>query len=44
MGWHYDDPEEPSRIVACAETCETIQSTAGARVDILLGCATVPLE
>jgi hypothetical protein len=44
MGWHYDDPEEPTRIVACAETCETIQSTAGARVDILLGCATVPLE
>jgi len=43
-GWHYDDFEEPTRIIACEETCDLIQSTAMARIDILLGCETVPLE
>jgi hypothetical protein len=44
MGWHSDAAEDPTRIIACADTCSTIQSTPGARIDILLGCATIPLE
>ncbi len=43
-GWRYDDPAAPARIIACPETCELIQSTAQAKVDILLGCETVVLE
>ncbi|MDD9943497.1 MAG: VWA domain-containing protein [Myxococcales bacterium] len=43
MGWHFDEPDSPSRIVACPQTCEIIQATPQARVDILLGCETVPL-
>jgi len=43
-GWHYDDADEPSRIVACEETCGLIQTTSQASIDILLGCKTVPLE
>jgi hypothetical protein len=43
-GWRYDDPSAPTRIVACEQTCDLIQSTAQAKVDILLGCRTVPLQ
>jgi hypothetical protein len=43
-GWHYDDPLTPTRIVACAPTCELLKGTAQAKVDILLGCPTLQLE
>jgi hypothetical protein len=43
-GWYYDDPQAPTRIVACAPTCELIKGTAQAKVDILLGCRTIALE
>ena len=43
-GWRYDDPSSPTRIIACEQTCDLIQSTAQAKVDILLGCRTIVLE
>jgi len=43
-GWYYDDPAAPKRIIACPETCDTITTTPSAKIDILLGCLTVPLE
>ena len=43
-GWHYDDFDVPTRIIACDETCELIQTTPQAKIDILLGCETVPLD
>lgn len=43
-GWHYDDFDAPTRIIACEETCELIQTTPQAKIDILLGCETVPLD
>ena len=43
-GWHFDDADAPTRIIACPQTCDTIQSTTMAKVDILLGCKTIPLE
>jgi hypothetical protein len=43
-GWFYDDDDAPTRIIACEETCELIQSTELAKVDILLGCETVPIQ
>jgi hypothetical protein len=42
-GWHYDDEEKPTRIVACPETCDLITSASGAKIDILLGCLSIPL-
>jgi hypothetical protein len=42
-GWHYDDPNAPTRLIACPETCAVLRATPQARVDVLLGCATAPL-
>ena len=42
--WHYDDFDNPTRIIACPDTCNTIQNTTGAAVDILLGCPTLVIE
>lgn len=44
LGWHYDDAEAPTRIIACEETCDVIQSSEQARVDILLGCPTLIID
>lgn len=39
-GWKYDDPQNPTRILACDQTCDTIKASAG-KVDIVFGCATM---
>ncbi len=41
LGWHYDDPSNPMKIVLCDKSCQKLQSDYAARVDILLGCQTV---
>lgn len=40
-GWHYDDPQSPSEIILCADTCDLVQSSDDASVSIKFGCATV---
>jgi hypothetical protein len=40
-GWKYDDPENPSAIILCPATCDTVRQDFGAAIRILLGCATV---
>jgi hypothetical protein len=40
-GWYYDDPSAPARLSACPSTCDIIQASTGARIDILLGCETI---
>ena len=42
-GWYYDDPVAPTRVIACEQSCELLQSTPQAKIDILLGCKTIPL-
>ena len=42
-GWHFDNSDAPARILACPETCETLEALPEAKIDILLGCATVTL-
>lgn len=39
-GWYYDDPESPSRFIACPTVCAAIEEAVDAQVDILLGCQT----
>jgi hypothetical protein len=37
-GWHYDNPEAPSRIELCDATCA---AAAGARLEVEFGCQTI---
>ena len=41
-GWHYDDPEQPTTIVLCPQTCTEIQGYALATISLAFGCATIP--
>ena len=41
QGWYYDDPAAPKRIVLCKSTCDSVTADKMAKLDILLGCATV---
>ena len=43
-GWYYyPDAVTPETIRICPETCERVQSATQAQVDILFGCATIPV-
>jgi hypothetical protein len=40
-GWYYDDPKAPTVIKLCPASCDFVGSLGeGARVDVVLGCAT----
>jgi len=38
-GWHYDDANHPTRVIACGSTCTSIKNLGG-KVDMQFGCAT----
>ena len=40
-GWHYDDPEAPTRIVLCETTCASARQAEDPAVQIILGCPPV---
>jgi hypothetical protein len=40
-GWYYDDAANPTRILACPQSCTGLQGDLDARVDVLFGCETV---
>ncbi|HEX2679260.1 MAG TPA: vWA domain-containing protein [Polyangiales bacterium] len=42
--WYYDDPKQPTQILACPATCDAVKAAANGRIDVLLGCQTVVLE
>ena len=37
-GWYYDNPQMPSRIIVCSQTCDAFKKDPSGRVDIVLGC------
>ncbi len=37
-GWYYDDPNDPSTILVCPNTCDRMSNDLSAQVDILFGC------
>jgi hypothetical protein len=41
LGWYYDDPEYPARIIVCPDTCTLLQSDTAGKVNIAFGCTTV---
>lgn len=42
QGWYYDDQANPTSIIACPQTCETIQGFDTPSISIKFGCATIP--
>lgn len=40
-GWRYDDAGGPTRVVLCPSTCAAIKEAQAAKIQILLGCATI---
>jgi hypothetical protein len=44
-GWYYDEaPGGQPSISACDDTCNMIKGSTGGRVDVILGCNTVPAD
>lgn len=41
-GWYYDNPDDPSQIILCAQTCDAIQGYVDAEIKMIFGCATIP--
>ena len=40
--WYYDVPSAPTKILLCPTTCEAVQKDQAAKIEILLGCSTIP--
>jgi hypothetical protein len=41
VGWHYDNANQPSKILICQSSCDSIKAANGAgKVEIQFGCAT----
>ena len=38
-GCYFDDPDEPTEVHLCGNTCEVVQSDTGAKLDLGFGCA-----
>ncbi len=41
-GWHYDNEQNPTKIVLCPDTCKAVQADQKGKIDIVLGCASLP--
>ena len=39
-GWKYDNVAAPKEVILCSGSCNTAKSQAGAKLDIIFGCAT----
>ena len=39
-GWHYDSTTSPKEVILCTNSCATAKAEAGAKLDIIFGCAT----
>lgn len=44
LGWYFDDPKKPTKIVACPETCDVLTSRQITKVNALFGCKTRPAK
>lgn len=40
--WYYDDAANPTQILLCPSTCNAVSGDTSGKVDIVLGCATIP--
>lgn len=37
-GWYYDNPAAPARVIACENTCKTIQADDKGMIEVLFEC------
>jgi hypothetical protein len=43
QGWYFDNPDSPTQILACPQTCTEIKAGgASAKLEVLFGCKTKP--
>jgi hypothetical protein len=42
-GWYYDNPDAPTRVVACPKTCARVSTDMGGQIDLIFGCMTIPI-
>ena len=40
-GWYYDDEVNPTTVLVCDSTCQTIQADQNGKIDVQFGCATI---
>lgn len=40
-GWYYDNPQNPTKILVCPNTCDQLSGDLNGKVDIAFGCARV---
>jgi hypothetical protein len=41
-GWYYDNEQNPTKILLCPETCTLVQADQQGKIQIVLGCASIP--
>lgn len=41
MGWDYDDPAKPTKVVLCSSVCDAVKADGLAKIDVVLGCPTI---
>lgn len=41
-GWYYDNEANPTKILLCPETCTMVQADPQGKIEIVLGCASIP--
>ncbi|MND05283.1 hypothetical protein D3C83_259750 [compost metagenome] len=42
-GWYYDNPADPVTIILCPDSCELAQASSdGSKIEVVLGCETIP--
>jgi hypothetical protein len=40
QGWYYDDVANPTKVLVCPQTCQTVQAINDAQVRVIFGCET----
>ncbi len=40
--WYYDNPTSPTQIILCGSSCSKVGADTTGKIDIVLGCSTVP--
>jgi hypothetical protein len=39
-GWYYDNPDAPTKVLSCPQTCEWLQGDLNGRITVKFGCTT----
>jgi hypothetical protein len=40
-GWYFDDPNNPTQVLVCPQTCDMLKASTDGQVDLLLGCESI---